>query len=164
MFESLLSILFFTQPVQDVVLPIEPQPSLSTNPSFAMTTPTPTDSAVLSALNAQFIQNFITQNAKAHAEIIHPDFVCIESNGSLVSREVYLTNWATDYENSGCTAFSYADEHIRIFGNIALVRSKTTASILRNGQSITAQTIYTDTYLKENGSWKCIQVQITPIR
>jgi ketosteroid isomerase-like protein len=163
MFTSLFSTLFFCQPIQSADLPNEVQHSLSIQLTNSMTTPL-TDSAALSAINAQFIQNFITQNAKAHAEIIHPDFVCIESNGSLVSREVYLKNWATDYENSGCTAFSYADEHIRIFGNIALVRSKTTATILRNGQTITAQTIYTDTYLKENGQWKCIQVQITPVK
>lgn len=35
----------------------------------------PSDSAVLSAINAQFIQNFLKQDAKAHSEIIHNNFV-----------------------------------------------------------------------------------------
>lgn len=122
------------------------------------------DHLELSRINAQFIENFITQNAAAHNRIIHKDFVCIESNGSIVSRETYLKNWATDYDNSGCISFTYTDEAIRIFNNIALVRSKTTAVRKVNGDTITGHTIYTDTYKKENGQWQCIQVQITPVR
>jgi ketosteroid isomerase-like protein len=122
------------------------------------------DSLLLSAINAQFIKNFITQDATAHNKIIHKDFVCIESDGSIVSRETYLKNWATDYENSGFISFTYEDECIRIFGDIALVRSKTTAVRKIDGKPVTGHTIYTDTYKKENGLWKCIQVQITPLR
>lgn len=123
-----------------------------------------TDSVQLSALNARFIRNFLTQDATAHSEIIHPDFVCIESNGSIVPRDVYLKNWATDFDNSGYTSFTYRDERIRIFGNTALVRAKTVYTKNSNGKEIEGYTIYTDTYLKENGKWKCIQVQITPVK
>lgn len=125
---------------------------------------TSNDSLALSKINAQFIRNFITQDAGAHDKIIHKDFVCIESNGSIVSRETYLKNWATDYDNSGCISFTYADEVIRIFDDIALVRSKTTAVRKVNGSIITGHTIYTDTYKKENDTWQCIQVQITPVK
>lgn len=124
----------------------------------------PNDSLQLSALNAKFIKNFITQDAKSHAQIIHDDFVCIEGDGSIVAREIYLKNWATDYTKSGCISFIYGDECIRIFGDIALVRSKTTAVRLINGETVTQHTIYTDTYKKENNKWRCIQVQITPVK
>jgi ketosteroid isomerase-like protein len=122
------------------------------------------DSLMLSAVNARFIKNFITQDVNAHDKIIHKDFVCIESNGSIVSRETYLKNWATAYNKSGCISFTYRDECIRIFGDIALVRSKTTAVRKVDDKIVTGHTIYTDTYKKENGVWKCIQVQITPLR
>lgn len=122
------------------------------------------DSLELSAINAQFIKNFITQDVKAHDKIIHKDFVCIESNGSIVSRDTYLANWATDYEKSGCISFTYSDEHIRIFGDIAFVRSKTTAVRRVDGKISTTHTIYTDSYKKENGKWYCVQVQITPVK
>ena len=125
---------------------------------------TNTDSQALSALNAQFIKNFITQDVTTHNKIIHEDFVCIESNGSILSRDTYLKNWATDYEKSGCISFTYEDECIRIFNDIALVRSKTTAIRKVDGKLLTGHTIYTDTYKKENDVWKCIQVQITPLR
>ncbi len=124
----------------------------------------PNDSVQLSALNARFIKNFITQDVKSHDQIIHDDFVCIEGDGSIVAREDYLKNWATDYTKSGCISFTYEDECIRIFGDIALVRSKTTAVRLIDGKTVTQHTIYTDTYKKENNKWRCIQVQITPVK
>ncbi len=122
------------------------------------------DLSELSALNAQFIKNFITEDATSHAKIIHEDFVCVESDGGIVDRETYLKNWATDYTNSGCRSFTYADEFIRLFGDIALVRARTTAVRQVNGETRTDQTIYIDTYKKENGKWRCIQVQITPVK
>jgi hypothetical protein len=123
-----------------------------------------TDKEQLSELNAQFIKNFINEDVKSHEQIIYKDFVCIENNGSIVNREDYLKAWATDYTNSHLTSFSYTDEFIRIFGNMALIRSKTVYAKIKDGQTVTGNSIYTDTYIKENGRWWCVQAQITPIQ
>ena len=123
-----------------------------------------TDQARLSELNAEFITNFLTQDVTAHHKIIHKDFVCIESNGAIVSRDVYLKNWATDFGNSGYDSFAYKDELIRMFGNTALVIAKTVYTKNENGQVKEGYTIYTDTYVKENDKWQCVQVQITPVK
>jgi hypothetical protein len=122
------------------------------------------DSAQLSALNAKFIKNFLNQDAAAHDKIIHKDFVCIESNGAIILRDEYLKDWATDYQKSGYTSFAYTDEFIRIFGNMALVRSKTVYTKMVDGKKISGNTIYTDTYIKENGEWKCVQAQLTAVK
>jgi len=123
-----------------------------------------TDNAQLSELNRQFIGNFIRQDVRRHDALLHHDFVCIESNGTIVGREKYLEDWATAYKTSGYTSFSYTDEVIRIFGNTALVRSKTVYTREVDGKTVQGNSIYTDTYVKENGSWKCIQAQITPVK
>jgi ketosteroid isomerase-like protein len=131
---------------------------------YTISMDTTNDSQQLSAINAKFINNFLTQDVASHAAIIHRDFVCIRGDGSIISRETYLKNWATDFDNSGYLTFTYADEYIRIFGDVALVRSKTIFTKVVNGKTITGYTIYTDTYKKENGNWKCVQVQITPVK
>ncbi len=123
-----------------------------------------TDSVQLSALNAQFIKNFLNQDVSAHSEIIHKDFVCIEGNGNIVPRDVYMKKWATDFDNSGYVTFSYKDECIRIFGDMALIRSKTVYTKNINGNVISGNSVYTDTYIKENGKWYCVQAQITPVK
>lgn len=127
-------------------------------------TQTKDDEKILSELNARFIKNFLTQDTLSHNKIIHKDFVCIEASGEIVNRDVYMKNWATDFDNSGYKTFSYTDEVIRIFGNMALVRAKTVYTILVNGEMIEGKTIYTDTYVKENDKWKCIQAHITPVK
>jgi Domain of unknown function (DUF4440) len=122
------------------------------------------DKELLSELNARFIKNFLTQDVKAHEEIIFKDFICIESNGVIVTRDVYLKNWATDFANSGYASFTYTDEFIRIFGNMALVRARTIYTKQVDGKATDGFTIYTDTYIKENDKWQCVQVQITPVK
>lgn len=121
------------------------------------------DESLLSELNARFIKNFLTQDTASHNKIIHKDFICIEGSGAIVSREEYIKNWATDFDNSGYITFTYTDEAIRIFGNMALVRSKTVYTKSVEGKTIEGNTIYTDTYVKENGKWICVQAHITPV-
>lgn len=121
------------------------------------------DISALSKLNAQFIKNFVSQDAVAHDQIIHKDFVCIESNGQIVMRDQYLKDWAHGYQDSRYTSFSYEDEFIRVFENAALIRSKTVYTKVKDGATIKGYTIYTDTYVKENGKWLCVQAQITPV-
>lgn len=124
------------------------------------------DIAALSALNAQFIRNFVNNDAKAHAEIIYKDFVCIENNGDIVGREKYLQEWAHGYDPNVFVSFRHDDEFIRFFGGgkVALVRSKTYYQKRVNGQIVNGNTVYTDTYIKEKGRWWCIQAQITPVQ
>ena len=43
----------------------------------------------------------------------------------------------------------------------ALVHAKNKYIVTRDGKESTGMSMYTDTYIKENGEWKCIQAQIT---
>lgn len=122
------------------------------------------DSAELSALNRQFIENFIHQDTTRHNALIHPDFVCIQGDGTIMTRAAYIEGWATAYSRSGYVSFSYTDEMIRIFGNTALVRSKTVYTKAVDGKTLHGNSVYTDTYVKEDGAWKCVQAQITPVK
>jgi hypothetical protein len=129
-----------------------------------MKTTTPSDLTILRELNGKFIRNFINQDTTAHNELIHSDFVCIQSSGVIVARDEYMKGWAHGYENSKYTSFNYTDEFIRIFGNTALVRSKTVYTKEVDGKTISGASVYTDTYIKENGRWWCVQAQITGIK
>jgi ketosteroid isomerase-like protein len=147
-----------------VILPVDSLLQIAKNAKNMIELKTRTqDSAELSELNRQFIENFTTQDAARHDEIIHKDFVCIQSDGSIVGREEYMRGWPAAYTHSGYTAFTYTDESIRIFGDIALVRSKTVYTKKIGDKELKGNSVYTDTYVKENHHWKCIQAQITPV-
>jgi ketosteroid isomerase-like protein len=117
----------------------------------------------LRALNARFIHNFVTNDVKSHDAMMHEKFLSITSTGKKESREDYLKRWATGFDPKRIVYWDYRDEKISIFGDVALVRSANRCVIRKDGVDTVGMTTYTDTYLCENGEWKCIQAQITAV-
>ena len=119
--------------------------------------------AELRALNARFIHNFITHDVASHDAILHEGFLCITPSGARVGRADYLKAWATGFNAERIPYYDYRDERIDVFGDTALVRS-TNKSVRRvDGAETVGMTMYTDIYVHRDGSWKCIQAQITPV-
>jgi hypothetical protein len=119
------------------------------------------DSVVLKKLNAQFIHNFVTSDTASHSLIIHKDFIRISSEGQYMDRQEYLKNWTHGFD--GFVYWDYRQEDIRIFGNTALVHSQNKFILVKEGKEISGMSMYTDTYIKEKGEWKCIQAQISKV-
>jgi hypothetical protein len=126
--------------------------------AFAQTSP---DLEELKKINAKFIHNYVTNDVESHSKIIHPDFIHISSTGKIVSREEYLKNWAHGYD--GMVYWDYRNEFIKIYGNMALVHSVNQYTHVQNGKETKGMSIYTDTYIKENGKWLCVQAQISTV-
>lgn len=114
----------------------------------------------LKALNARFIHNYVTNDAKSHDAMMHPDFICIGPKGTRQNRADYLRQWATQFDAEVVVYWDVRDEVITIIDNVALVRSTNKRTIRRDGEDTTSMSTYTDTYLFQKGEWKCIQAQI----
>ncbi len=121
------------------------------------------DLAALRALNAKFIHNFVTCDVASHDAIIHPRFRCVSSSGGVQNRADYLKDWATDFDPEVILYWDMRDEDIAIFGDVALVRATTKWVRRLEGREVTGMTMYTDTYLREDGRWLCIQAQLSPV-
>jgi Domain of unknown function (DUF4440) len=117
----------------------------------------------LRALNARFIHNFVTSDVPAHDAILHPGFINIWPTGQRWDRATYLKYWATAFDPKVIVYWDVRDELITVIGDVALVRSTNKHTRRRDGNDVTAMTMYTDTYLFENGAWKCIQAQLTSV-
>lgn len=119
--------------------------------------------AELRALNARFIHNFITNDVAGHDAILHEDFICISPAGVRVSRADYLADWASGFDAGRIPYFDYRDEKIDVFDDTALLRSTNRSVRLKDGVETVGMTMYTDVYVRQDGAWKCIQAQITPV-
>jgi hypothetical protein len=117
----------------------------------------------LRALNARFIHNFVTNDVASHDAILHPGFIDIRPTGQRQDRATYLKFWATAFDPQVIVYWDVRDELITVIGDVALVRATNKHTRRRDGKDVTGMTTYTDTYLFENGAWKCIQAQITPV-
>ena len=121
------------------------------------------DLADLSALNARFIHNFVTCDVRSHDAIIHPRFVSILPSGAIQNRADYLTDWATDFDPAIIPYWDMRAQNITVFGDVALVRAVNKWTRRRDGEEVTGMTMYTDTYLRTEARWLCIQAQIQSI-
>jgi ketosteroid isomerase-like protein len=119
------------------------------------------DLSRLKALNATFIHNFVTNDTVSHSKIIHPDFVCINSTGKMIGRKEYLDDWLHGFD--GFIYWDYRNEQISIFGNMALVRAQNKYTFIKDGKEFSGMSMYTDTYIKEGGEWKCVQAQLLKV-
>lgn len=117
----------------------------------------------LRALNARFIENFVTNNVPSHDALLHPRFINIWPTGQRWDRATYLKYWATAFDPKVIVYWDVRDELIMVIGDVALVRSTNKHTRRRDGTEVTGMTMYTDTYLFENNAWKCIQAQLTSV-
>ena len=121
-----------------------------------------TEEAELVRINHQFIKDFLNNDTLEHNRIIHPThFLFIGTNGQLSDRNEYMRGWSHGYDKTKMPEFRLVEEQVRIFGNMALIVAKTRDKTMKDGQWVTGETRYTDTYVKENGKWLCVQVQLT---
>lgn len=117
--------------------------------------------ATLIAINRQFIKNFINNDTVEHTRIIHPNFLFIGKDGSLHDRNEYMAGWAHGYDQTVIPEFVLEEVQVRIFGDMALIVAKTRDKTMKDGQWAIGETRYTDTYIKQKGEWRCVQVQLT---
>lgn len=117
----------------------------------------------LRALNANFIHNFITNDVASHRRITHEEFVCVTPEGGRQGGAEYLARWATAFDPDVIPYFDYRDECINIFGPFALMWSVNKHTFISDGQEATEVTAYTDTYLLQDGEWRCIHAQLTRV-
>jgi ketosteroid isomerase-like protein len=117
----------------------------------------------LRALNARFIHNFVTCDVASHDAILHRDFINIWPTGQRWDRASYLKYWANAFDPKLIVYWDVRDELITVIGDVALVRATNKHTRRRDGNEVTAMTMYTDTYLFADGAWKCIQAQLTPV-
>jgi len=122
------------------------------------------DETVLLSINRQFIRNFLNNDTVEHTKIIHPtNFLFIGTNGQLLDRREYMQAWAHGYDKAVMPEFDLEEVQVRMFDNMALIVAKTKDKKIRDGAYVTGETRYTDTYVKENSEWKCVQVQLTRV-
>jgi ketosteroid isomerase-like protein len=117
----------------------------------------------LHALNARFIHNFVTNDVPSHDAITHAGFLYISSRGARVDRAEYLRQWATGFDPEVIVYWDVRDERIDIFGDCALVRATNKHIQRHNGQEVMGMTSYTDTYVRKDGRWLCVQAQLTDL-
>lgn len=113
------------------------------------------DKAILERLNREYIDAFMNANVDWYREHLAEDFVCIESDGSLLHKQKFLANVARGPDVVG---YKLEQTDVRVYGDAALVQA-TGLWTHRDGSK--GMSRYIDVYIKREDQWKTVSAQIT---
>ena len=111
--------------------------------------------SVLERLNEAYVNAFMNADVEWYRAHLAEDFVCIESDGSLLNKSQFLLNTA---EGPDVEDYRLHDVDVRIYGSVALVQATGSWTGKDNAKGISR---YTDVYVKFDGRWKTVAAQIT---
>jgi ketosteroid isomerase-like protein len=113
------------------------------------------DEQQLRDLNEQYVQASLAGDVEWYREHLADDFICIESDGSLLDKAAFLAMTA---RGSDLASYHLDEVSIRIYGPVGLVRA--TGSWKAKGGT-PGQSRYVDVYVRSGGDWKAVSAQIT---
>ena len=115
------------------------------------------DKTTLERLNQEYVAAFLNADVDWYREHLAEDFVCIESDGSVLHKQQFLVSTA-----KGPDVADYNLEHVdvRIYGDAALVQA--TGLWTRQDGSMGVSR-YIDVYVKKEAEWKTVSAQITRV-
>jgi ketosteroid isomerase-like protein len=114
--------------------------------------------STLQRLNQEYVDAFMQADVGWYRDNLAEDFVCIESDGTLLGKEEFLRGAA---RGPDVATYTLEDVRIRMYGDVALVHA-TGSFTRRDGSRGTSR--YTDVYALRNGRWRAISAQITRTR
>jgi hypothetical protein len=120
------------------------------------------ESARLVSLENAWNQAEITHDALAMSLLLAETFDFTDDDGSFMNKKqwlAYVRNAGVHYEplsNSGMM--------VHLYGNVAIATGKYQDKLIEKGIENVRFGRFTDTWIRQNGEWKCIASQATLIR
>jgi len=111
--------------------------------------------ADLRLLNEQYVKASLAGDVEWYRTHLADEFVCIESDGSVLDKAAFLAMTAQD---SDLAEYRLEEVDVRFYGEVALVRA-TGKWLAKNGTPGISR--YVDVYARVGDAWKAVSAQIT---
>jgi ketosteroid isomerase-like protein len=109
----------------------------------------------LTQLNEQYVRASLAGDVEWYREQLSDDFVCVDSDGSVLDKTAFLKMTA---QGSELATYNLDEVNIRFYGDVALVRA-TGSWVAKDGTPGVSK--YTDVYALLDGAWRTVSAQIT---
>jgi uncharacterized protein DUF4440 len=117
--------------------------------------PNSSDQTMLEQLNAEYVRAFMASDVNWYEEHLVDDFVCIESDGSILNKSQFLSKAA---EGPDVADYELQKVNVRIYGGVALVRA---TGLWTKGDQSSGLSHYIDVYVRTGAGWKAVSAQVT---
>jgi ketosteroid isomerase-like protein len=106
-------------------------------------------------LNQEYVDAFMNADVEWYRAHLAEDFVCVESDGSVLGKAEFLSNTT---KGPDVVDYKLHEVDVRVYGDAALVRA--TGVWIREDGSM-GMSRYTDVYIRTSSGWKAVSAQIT---
>ena len=113
------------------------------------------DLEALVDLNRDYIDSVQNSDVRRFEEILAPDFLCSNPDGSLIDRAAFLAQTARPVAIKNLEA---RDVNVRIMGDVAIIHARTTYT-KPDGQAGGGR--YTDVWARRDGRWLAVSAHVT---
>jgi ketosteroid isomerase-like protein len=113
------------------------------------------DQVVLARLNREYVAAFMNADVDWYRRHLADEFVVIESDGSVLNKEQFLTNTA---KGPDVKEYKLEEVNIRLYGDTGLVRA---TGVWTRADGSMGMSRYIDVYVKGQGGWRTVSAQIT---
>lgn len=113
------------------------------------------DLDTLIELNRDYINSVQNSDIERFDEILAPDFLCSNPDGSLVDCAAFLEQTARPVTISNLQA---EDVKVRLMGDFAIIHARTTYTTA-DGRPASGR--YTDVWARRDGQWLCVSAHVT---
>jgi ketosteroid isomerase-like protein len=113
------------------------------------------DERILRELNQGYVDAFMHADAGWYDAHLANEFVCIESDGSVLDKARFLRQAAAGPD---VATYRLAEVRVRVLGDVALIHA---TGVFTRPDGTTGVSRYTDVYAKREGIWKAVAAQIT---
>jgi ketosteroid isomerase-like protein len=119
------------------------------------------DVAELTRLSDAWDKAIVRKDEKAIADNMAEDFRQIDPNANLESKQSFVAGIVDP--KLTIDPYTVEEFEVRLYGDTALLSGRTHMTGKYDGQAFESNYRYIDIYVRRNGAWKIVSVQITRI-
>ena len=113
-------------------------------------------------LESQWRQAQLSNDVPTMERMLADDYIGVSPAG-IMSTKAQTLSRASSHE-SVFHKLEFADQHVKLVGNVAIVTSRATVDATMEGHSLRGQFLYTRVYRRlQNGTWKITSFEATPV-
>ena len=113
------------------------------------------DQTELERMNEEYIAAFMQADVDWYQRHLASDFVCIESDATVLGKEEFLRNVS---RGPDVKDYTLNKVNVRVYGDAALVQA---TGLFTRKDGSAGLSRYTDVYVRNGGEWKVVSAQIT---
>jgi ketosteroid isomerase-like protein len=117
--------------------------------------------ADLLKLEREWLDAYMKRDIAALERIEADDFNITYSNGESRTKAEELAHLKSNSDGAGTFKLNTEDTKVRLFGDTAVLTGILIQQLTNNGKEMNVRARYTDVWVKRNGRWQVVAVQLT---